>query len=222
MTDLDIASNISKFVSGDTQGGGIKPLERYSSFDYCFNHFQSFREKDKIQDLIKTENAQLSCLQLGFYLASWGMLRGSSFLLQKCLKVLQPIISIIASADEKLWSIDANTYTEENISLLLDLKKQLTEGFRPHGWASEILVTKIMLGVFGNVPAFDSYFKYGFGVSVFGKKALSRIRTFYQENQTIIEENRKFTLDFNTGGPTHRRYSRAKVIDMIFFIQGGK
>jgi len=29
------------------------------------------------------------------------------------------------------------------------------------------------------------------------------------------------TLDFHTGEPTQRRYSRVKVIDMIFFIEGG-
>lgn len=34
------------------------------------------------------------------------------------------------------------------------------------------------------------------------------------------EESAK--LDFGTGKPSQRRYSRAKVIDMIFFIEGGR
>ena len=37
----------------------------------------------------------------------------------------------------------------------------------------------------------------------------------------MIDRNRVSTLDFHTGEPTNRRYSRAKVIDMIFFIEGG-
>jgi hypothetical protein len=28
------------------------------------------------------------------------------------------------------------------------------------------------------------------------------------------------TLDFGSGGPTTYRYTRAKVIDMIFFVEG--
>jgi hypothetical protein len=79
-----------------------------------------------------------------------------------------------------------------------------------------------MLGVFGNVPAFDTNFKKGFGVSSFGRNALIRISEFYKANISIIEKSRLFTLDFLTGIPTQRFYSRAKVIDMIFFIEGTK
>ncbi len=82
--------------------------------------------------------------------------------------------------------------------------------------------SKIMLGVFGNVPAFDNYFKRGFGASTFGPKALEEVGRFYAENSETIEKYRIPTLDFSTGTPTERRYTRAKVIDMIFFIEGGK
>jgi hypothetical protein len=43
------------------------------------------------------------------------------------------------------------------------------------------------------------------------------IGEFYQEHAGVIESHRIPTLDFTTGKPTHRLYSRAKVIDMIFF-----
>lgn len=36
----------------------------------------------------------------------------------------------------------------------------------------------------------------------------------------VIERHRVPTIDFVTGEPTNRRYSRAKVIDMIFFVEG--
>lgn len=44
---------------------------RYTSFDYCYNYFHPTNNSK--QDIEK------SCLVLGFYLASWGMFRGSSF-----------------------------------------------------------------------------------------------------------------------------------------------
>jgi hypothetical protein len=168
-------------------------------------------------------NMQESCLQLGFYLASWGMLRGSSMLLQKSLKVYEPVINVIASADAQIWDIDADRYTSGNIQKVIEFEKTLQRTLpgSKSSLPSPTLVTKIMLGVFGNVPAFDTYFKNGFGVFTFGPKSLNRIGQFYMDNKDIIEKYRINTLDFMSGQPTKRRYSWAKVIDMIFFIEGG-
>jgi hypothetical protein len=69
---VDIEANLAAFT------GDLGPDARYASFDYCFNYFRSFREQDRTADIAAPQNLQMSCLQLGFYLASWGMLRGSS------------------------------------------------------------------------------------------------------------------------------------------------
>ncbi len=218
---MDIEKNIRDYIEGDNNTQGIKPFERYASFDYCFNHFQTFREQNKQAELSNPENLQKGCLQLGFYLASWGMLRGSSFLLGKSVKVYEPLIKAVASANPILWDIDANCYTSENIKTILDFRKTIIQSFDGN-YPSDILVTKIMLGIFGNVPAFDSFFKKGFGVSTFGKYALEKVSAFYREYSSVIESSRLATIDFVTGQSTNRFYTRAKVIDMIFFIEGGK
>lgn len=220
--DIDIEKNIYDYIHGDNNTQGIKPLERYASFDYCFNYFQSFREQKRHSELANSKHIQESCLQLGFYLASWGMLRGSTFLFSKSVKVYEPLINAIANADSTLWDIDANCYTLTNIRLILDFRKTISQTLDYENGPSDILVTKIMLGVFGNVPAFDSYFKRGFGVSTFGRQALEKVADFYEMNEALIEKNRIPTLDFVTGQSTHRLYTRSKLIDMIFFIEGGK
>lgn len=218
--EVDIEKNIHEYVFGDKNVLGIQPLERYASFDYCFNYFQSFWEQHRLKELADNNYIQESCLQLGFYLASWGMLRASSFLPSKSVKVFEPLIRAIANANPALWKIDVNIYSYENIRAILEFKKAIVKALDYRRGPSDILVTKIMLGVFGNVPAFDSYFKRGLGVSIFGVKALEKVAEFYKKNETIIEQNRLNTLDFLTGQPSHRVYSRAKVIDMIFFIEG--
>ncbi len=218
---MEIEKNIRDYVEGNNNTQGIKPFERYASFDYCFNYFQTFREQNKQDELISPDNLQKSCLQLGFYLASWGMLRGSSFLLGKSVKIYEPLIKAVANANPVLWDIDANCYTSENIKAILDFGKTIVQSFDGN-YPSDILITKIMLGIFGNVPAFDSLFKKGFGVSTFGKYSLEKVSTFYQEHSSVIESSRLATIDFLTGQPTNRLYTRAKVIDMIFFIEGGK
>ena len=59
-----------------------------------------------------------------------------------------------------------------------------------------------MLGVFGCVPAFDTYFKKGFGISTFSERSLRLVGEFYRANASVIDELRQPTLDFTTGQPT--------------------
>ncbi len=198
--------------------GDRRPDSRYASFDYCFNYFQTHREADEAGAIAQGEALQVSCLHLGFYLASWGMLRGSSELLRRSVRVLVPVVETLASAPPALWEADADKYSEDTVAAIVgfagELRRSLATG------ASDILVTKILLGTMGCVPAFDSYFKKGFGVASFGHKSLRKVGQFYRENTEAIEAHRRATLDFDTAAPTQRRYTRAKVIDMVFFVQG--
>jgi hypothetical protein len=210
---MDIEANLKAYL------GAREPTARYTSFDYCFNHFQSHRHLG-LAELVSPSGMELSCLHLGFYLASWGMLRGSSVLLRRSIKHYAPVIDVIASASPTIWEIDAHAYTDEAIETIKETAARLRAAF-PEG-ASDILVTKIMLGVFGCVPALDTYFKKGFGVWTLGKKSLRRIAGFYEENAEIIDAHRVPTLEFATGTETTRMYTRAKVIDMVFLVEGGR
>lgn len=73
--------------------------------------------------------------------------------------------------------------------------------------ATNTLMTKVMLGVFGSVPAFDTFFVRGFrgetgrGLS-FGRNALVAVDDFYQRHRVAIDAVTVFTLDAATGQPT--------------------
>jgi hypothetical protein len=209
---MDIVRNLQAYLVAR------EPTGRYTSFDYCYNHFQSHRNSG-LGKLASPSGMELSCLHIGYFLASWGMLRGSSDLLKRSIKHYAPLIAVIASVDPRVWEIDAHAYTDESIQLLLEAASQLRAAL-PEG-ASDTLVTKIMLGVFGCAPAFDTYFRKGLGVARFGTKSLRKIARFYQDNTEAIEAHRVRTLDFATGEETDQVYTRAKVIDTIFFVEGG-
>jgi hypothetical protein len=218
---VDIESNIKRFMGDRT------PEQRYASFDYCFNYFQSFRESGSIADIAAPENMLYSCLQLGFYLASWGMFRASSDLPNRSLKQFEPIVRLIATTSNDIWTIDAHSYSQPVCGKLINTASAIRKALRPAGGdlPTETLATKVMLGVFGNVPAFDSRVVAGLRktpnlMGRFGVRALRAINRFYDEHHEVIERNRVHTLDFATGHPTPRRYTRAKVIDEIFFIEG--
>jgi len=217
---MNIDKNITQFIEGNGKSGGRNPNERYASFDYCYNYFQSFREKGCIEKIASKENIETSCLHLGFYLASWGMLRGSSFLLEKSIKHYIPLIRNIVKFDKRIWEIDVDRYTDENIELLLECRDMICKSLGNSSKLTDTLTTKIMLGVFSNVPAYDDFFRKGFSVHSFGKKTLKMIAKFYDYNKSTIDKYRIRTFDFSTGKETKRYYTKAKIIDMICFMEG--
>jgi|HubBroStandDraft_1064217.scaffolds.fasta_scaffold84406_2 hypothetical protein len=219
-SDRDIEANLSKFK------GEQGPLRRYASFDYCFNYFQSYREQDRTADIAAEENTQISCLHLGFYLASWGMFRGS-VLLSRSVKQFQPVIELISQLPRQIWEIDASGYSTDACKTLITTADDIRASLAfPEGkWPSPTLATKIMLGVFGNVPAFDSRVRHGLRASglvgQFGLRALRDIGRFYDDHHEVIDRHREPTLEFSSRQFARRTYTQAKIIDEIFYIQGG-
>ena len=197
----------------------IVPNHRYSSFDYCYNYF--FTTSDLTKDMEK------SCLVLGFYLASWGMFRGSSFLLQHSGSIFKDTIEYINTVDKGYWEIDVDTYNKQNIDRILNIYKEIKGILIPKGITDLTLVTKVLLGVFGFVPAFDNYFCKTFrslfkkqcGFRRFNKNSLECIYQFYLDNKLSIDDlsDTTLTTDFLSGKKTRIRYPKAKIIDMYGF-----
>lgn len=65
------------------------PHGRYLSWQHCYNAFTTNRGG------LDENTFDYLALHLAFYLASWGMYRGSSFLLQKDYKVHIPVVKIL-------------------------------------------------------------------------------------------------------------------------------
>lgn len=208
---IDIPALVDAYLSDRSD------TARYASFDYCYNYFQDARDQDELSRLGKGDGLTLSCLNLGFYLASWGMMRGSSDLLQRSVRALIPVVEFIAAEQQDTWDIDVSKSDYRHRAL--DLYKRMTRTFPVS--ATKTLVTKTMLGVFGCIPAFDNNFCRGFGAWTVGKRSLDRIAAFYRDNQGPLDAVKVFTLDVATGRATTRRYPPPKVIDMVFFQRGG-
>ncbi len=216
MTKTDIENIVSKFKSQ------MNPQDRYTSFDYCYNYF--IVTKDITQDFEK------SCLVLGFYLASWGMFRGSSFLLQKSVKQFESTIKYIATLDKSVWLIDVDNYDNNNIQTIIKIYNDIKKCLIDNNNADLTLITKILLGVFGFIPAFDNYFCNSFRKISNGKcgfrrvnaNSLSIIKAFYENNKVPIDKlsSETFTTDFKTNKKTNINYPKAKIIDMYGFTSG--
>ncbi len=218
--NMEIKKTLNEFLEGNGKNKGRKPDERYASFDYCYNYFYSFYKEKKLSELANDKNLQMSCLQLGFYLASWGMMRGSSFLLEKSVRNFINLIIAISKMNTKLWEVDVDKYDEENINLLLDCKQKIIDALGKENKPTDTLVTKIMLGVFANIPAFDQYFRKSFELNSVNKDSLLNIKNFYDANKDAFDSFKIYTFDFLTSKQTDIIYSKAKLIDMYGFIAG--
>jgi hypothetical protein len=201
----------------------LSPTHRFSSFDYCYNYFMTVKGDDLLIDIEK------SCLTLGFYLASWGMFR-NSFLLDKSVLHYEETIKYIASLDQNAWKIDVHNYYEnDNIKTIIDINKELKRCLVEKNKADLTLVTKVQLGVFGFIPAYDQYFCNTFreifsekcGFRRVNENSLKCLTDFYSSNKLVIDElaNNTFTIDFKTKKETTINYPKAKIIDMYGFMK---
>lgn len=99
-------------------------------------------------DLAAPENMPLSCLHLGFYLASWRMFREPSGLRNRSLKQFEPVMSLIARAPNDIWAADAHFYSETVCTKLVSTAGAIAEVLHyPDGtWPTRTVATKILLG----------------------------------------------------------------------------
>lgn len=178
---------------------------RYKSWEHCYNAFKNYRKDES-----KTE---LLCLHLSCFLASWGMLRHSG-LMNYDYFVHKPFIKEISKAEyDELY----NDFCD--IGDIFKAVKAIENSY-PNGISlTDTLKTKILLGVFGCVPAYDRYFKdavrkYKACSSNFNERSVFQLYSFYNDNKDAFESLRK---QFETEGVL---YPPMKLIDMCFWQIG--
>lgn len=219
LTEQKIRSSIQKFYSSIQNDENA----RYKSWEYCYKIFGENQNKTD------SDTIDFLCLHLAFYLASWGMYRGSSFLLQKDYKVHKEAVleiqkekyNILRSAtpDQLVTDECQNCLDELQIKLseiYLSIKKTVTDSKTS---ITDTLITKILMGVYGCVPAYDRYVKYtlkeyNIGNPSFCPSRLKELNEFYLKWKSVIdEENAKI----NSNGID---YPCMKILDILFWQIG--
>lgn len=197
---------------------------RYRSWEHCYSHFIKARgSKDIDYDYLS--------LQLAFYLASRGMYRGSSFLLQKDYKVHIPVVKeLLSEKYDALAGIECIRFRKEgNQQLLQNINSFLGQYYNRirrevkqqelKNQLSFTLITKILMETLGCVPAYDRYFIAGIknkkvAAGNYNLKSIMQLVDFYEKNSEQLELVReKMKVE---GMP----YPQMKMIDMGFWQIG--
>lgn len=215
-----IVENSKKFYEEMKQD----PNARYRSWEYCYSSFCHARGK-------KDVDIDYLSLQLAFYLASWGMYRGSSFLLQKDYKIHIPVIEeLLKEKYDSLSGIECLEFRKENNQRLLEeLNRFIREYYDEvrssvkkqdiKNDVSYTLITKILMGTLGCVPAYDRYFIAGIksrnvATGTYSIKSVLQLADFYENNAGKLNQVQKNMMVFDFP------YPQMKIIDMGFWQIG--
>lgn len=213
---MKIIPTIEKYLSGIT----TDEFHRYKSWDNCH---QAFNVANQVE---------IHTLELAFYLASWGMYRGSSGLLQKNHLIHKGTVDILFSKDSlKLKCDQMNEINRKNSKDIPDLKDKLANHYskiyftkgadKPKSISpTDTLLSKILLGTLGCVLAYDRYFIDGLKEmkmkhTIFNVVSLNELFDFIDNNKIEIVSAQKLVST-----TTHKHYPIMKILDMFFWQIG--
>ncbi len=193
------------------------PHHRYRSWEHCYRFFREVTPSGI------AAQRHTAALHLGFYLASWGMYRGSTFLLQRTYTVHLGVVDCLALPRfAPLWEHEFGSEVGdvELVPVILDAAGEITKAYSQFGEPTETLVTKVLLGTFGCLPACDQYFIAGFrsaglGYSYLNTKLVKKLLAFFCEH---LKELRREQATIRDHSGAH--YPLMKLVDMYFWQLG--
>ena len=197
---------------------------RSRSWEHCYRVFRDARTDS-------SPDCDYLSLHLAFYLASWGMYRGSSFLLQKDYKVLTPVVEEVLKPEyDCLFGVACTDLRKPEVQeRLKNVSDNIANHFGPirdevagrkvASSVSPVLITKILMGTLGCVPAYDRFFQDGVATyrvttREYSRESVRRLVGFYEEHNDRLEEARR---RMRVGDLI---YPQMKLLDMGFWQVG--
>lgn len=197
---------------------------RSRSWEHCYRVFRDARTDP-------SPDYDYLSLHLAFYLASWGMYRGSCFIFQKDYKVHTPIVEKVLKPEyDCLFGLACADVREPEVKLMLDtVSDYIADHFDPIREkiagrevttpVSPVLITKILMGTLGCVPAYDRFFidgikKHKVTTGEYNLKSVLRLVDFYEAHNDRLEEARRGMQTEDLA------YPQMKLLDMGFWQIG--
>lgn len=219
---------ILQYYEGSKVNDGNR-YPRLMAWEFIYDYV--WAKSRKWEDLIHPDNLDTTALHLGFYLANWGMYRGSSALLNRSnlnlMKELSKLLMTGKGAElmnlslDDFKSQDADCQAARNQALFNDVLK-IFENKKLSGYSwTDTLVTKILLGVWGECPALDRYYLAGVR-KYYPRRNLTNVSgSALTSLADLIEgEGLKFPSKRIATQTGNLLYPKGKLMDMAFFQAG--
>jgi hypothetical protein len=158
------------------------------------------------------------------------MYRGGSFLLQHTFTVHRPVIRVISKPRfDPLWKVDFGAELDDVrlVPLILELIDAVRDAYTPFTagrgaeQATDTLVTKVILGTVGCLPACDRFFIKGFRSQGFpyfdlNERFVRRLLEFCQQHLRGLRREQANIKRLGMGC----HYPLMKLVDMYFWQLG--
>ena len=218
MTEL--STQIHDYILDFHQRLTADPFHRYRSWEHCYRFFMQ-----------QPTDVDLASLHLGFYLASWGMYRGSTFLLQKDYRVHQPVVEeLLKPRYAAIRAVSLTDLRSERgpklITMILELVRWIQQCYvdtigedARRINVTDTLATKILMGTLGCIPAYDRFFidgikQCGLRFSYLNRKNFSALIDYCVRHEGDFRQaQQRISADGFI-------YPDMKVIDMYFWMRG--
>lgn len=213
------------------------PCHRFYSWNLCYEAFGEFYKKNTTPTTKKEKD--LLALHLGSYLVTLGMYRGSTFNLHYNYSIHRSVITLLFSPEAQ--ELRKNNHDLEYLKThTKDIKKLYDEVYNKyaelfhHTWkdimdltvdakdrkASSILITEVLLGTIGCLPAYDTYLKKGLEISEIAhnissttiEKCTTDLLAFFEKNITDEVYQATYKAD----------YPIMKLLDIAFWKLGSE
>lgn len=220
-----MAFNFNKHVNDFVGKYNSDVNGRYKSYDHCRKCFLDNKNNPAMYDLMT--------LHLYAYLASWGMLR-NSFLMEKDYQFNKPVVEILCKSKySRLVYFDPFAQNANNdLNLIMDLKEEIKNYYENETYidpdtgnkkkinhATDTLISKIILGTLGCVPAYDNFLVKGLRnsgiVGNFNLNSLNGIINCVKPDEAHID-----TVCNNLNKNCNNLYTTMKIIDAYFWEYG--
>lgn len=218
------------------EGRNNDEFSRFKSWEYCFEKFGVYKKIKNGEDYStndRKEEEELA-LHLSFYLASWGMYRGSTFLINKSYKININVVNEIKefiNKNKKMLKEYYEINSKESLNNFIengddffqrieDLGNEICDIYGDVYNVTDTLKTKIIMGTLGITPAYDNYFIEGLKElninKNFNKESIKACYLYYKENWDKFEElNKEELIDEETKRKFD--YPIMKVFDMCIW-----
>lgn len=153
------------------ENDSIDEFSRYKSWEFCYERFRD----SEIYNGDENKKTDELAIHLSLYLASWGMYRGSTFLLNKNYTINKKIVEeilkfkqnnknyleeyykIVEKKQLEVFIQDVNFFNE-----IVNLGNIISKAYEQNNVSENVtdtLRTKIIMGTLGITPAYDNFFK---------------------------------------------------------------
>lgn len=200
------------------------PFPRLRAWEFLYEYI--WGQSRSWGSLIDTANLDTTALHVGFYLANWGMFRGSSELLRNSnldlMKAL--VLRLFQGKGPELFDLCGEDFLPgapnlaHNQALFDDVVQIFHDMPGGVSW-TKTLISKILLGIWGEYPALDT--NYTLGVrSFYPYQGLTEVSGRSLTSLMGLIETENFDLPIIKTKCLQLVYPKGRLLDMAFFQVG--